>query len=116
MKVQYASIIPVFTSVLAHRNLHPEHNPLPAFQKKSSRFGMPFTMNKLHILSLFLSGVLAIPAPQVADVVLPPPPNCRDIYTISNQHDLEGDLITGDYTVGGGKKPQVVLIPQSYLN
>lgn len=61
---------------------------------------MPFKTNTLQLLALFLSCAIAVPTPQNVF----PLPDCDDSYTVTDQHTVEGQLVTGDYTVGGGKK------------
>ena len=68
---------------------------------------MPFKMNTLQLLSLLFSCAIAAPTPQGVF----PLPDCVQKYTVTEQHFFEGKFITGDYTVGGGKKSYVEFIP-----
>ena len=71
-------------------------------------------MNRLQVLSLFFSYAVAVPNPQTGVGVFPLP-NCDPSYTITDQHTFEGDFVTGDYTVGGGKISRVKFIPAEHL-
>lgn len=61
-------------------------------------------MHKFTLVSLFIGCGIAAPAPQAGPGVFVTP-DCDPDYTISSQIPVTGDLVTGDYTVGGGKKP-----------
>ena len=85
-------------------------SPLPACQYNFIPLKMPFTMHKLHALSLFLSCINAIPTPQEIGAPLPVP-NCDFDYTKTSENTLEGAPMTSDRTVPGGKNPFVELKP-----
>ena len=60
---------------------------------------MPFKTNPLQLLTLLFSCANAVPILPITAL-----PECNYAYTVTEQHTFEGDFVTGDYTVGGGKK------------
>ena len=58
------------------------------------------TMKNFHLIPFLLGSVLAKPTPQYF-----PPEYCQIKYTVDSVKHVQGDQITGDYTVPGSMYP-----------